>query len=73
MNKMAIHRAVEELENVSRDLTDEMTNMLEAYRPLMGTPSIDGGKMGRLKNLRAMVKDTVTNLKRELNNDANPI
>jgi hypothetical protein len=66
MNKMAIHRAVEELENVSRDLTDEMTNMLEAYRPLMGTHTFDGGKMGHLKNLRAMVKDTITNLKKEI-------
>ena len=60
MNKLSIQSAIRELENVVAEITTESSAGIRDNVPGFG------GRFNYLRNLKAMLLDTITNLKREL-------
>ena len=60
MNKLSVQQAIKELENMVTQITMESSAGIRDNTPHFG------GRFNYLKNLKAMVRDTIANLKREL-------
>ena len=56
MDKQIFEQAIEKLVEVGKELDKEAIKMLQRH-------SVDAGRFNRLKQLKAMVLDTMSNLK----------